>query len=986
MEKLEMARYLRIVTTEFFLCVLMLSSSLASAQAPTGTISGRVTDQNGGLITGASVSIESPNLQGVSTTTTTGNGDYIFRALPPGRYTVTVDVRGFATSKRTVDLAATQPVSLDVTLRPATVTEVVNVVDESPNFFLKAIPSATNLKAPLLDGLPTARTMLSAADLSPAVHATGPSGARSISGAMSFESSYLLNGVSVQDNIRGTPFSLFIEDAIQETTTTSSGVSAEYGRFLGGVINTVTKSGGNMLSGSFRTSFTNDNWRTTSPFGEPKTDTTVPTYEFTIGGPVVQNRTWFFGAGRVFDQTLGRETGETRVPYDFNASEQRYEGKITQSLGSSRRLQFGFTGIERTEENNAYPSVNEVIDVKSLTSRDLPQRLWSLNYTGAVSPSFFIETQASARSFRFVGAGGKNTDLIQGTPLIDNSTNEWWWAPSFCGVCGDEHRDNVNFFAKGSYFKSTGLGAHNVTFGYDLYNDIRKGDNRQSATDFHVYTTSHLVEGGVIYPVIEPGFSTFVVHWPLTEASKGTSFRTHSLFFNDEWAANQHLSLTLGLRWDKNHGRDHGRNLIADDSMLSPRLGVVFDPKGDGRTTINASFSRYVAALAGSVAEGASPAGTPSILAYAYFGDPINDNPNGPLVPSDAALQRVFDWYNSVNPNDYIVQATIPGVAVKIQDSLKSPHADEFAVGLSQQIGSRGAVRFDLVHRKFSDFYADRIDTTTGQVFDEFGQEFDLQLIENTNVTKRTYKAFNAQGSFRPSDDLDLGISYSLSFLRGNVNGENIGSGPIATSVLLYPEYRDLAWFAPEGYLSADQRHRARLWWLYTLPFSGDRYTMSVGMIEQLQSGTPYGAAGVITMFDEHGPFVQNPGYAVEPFTQSYWFTNRDEFRTAAMYRTDLSFNVQRRFGAQRPAQLFAQFQVLNVFNQFSLFNLTDAAINTTVLTANDDPDRFVPFNPFTDTPVRGTHWDFGDRFGKATGAGAYTTPRTYQFSLGLKF
>jgi hypothetical protein len=98
--------------------------------------------------------------------------------------------------------------------------------------------------------------MLSAVDLTPAVHATGPSGARTIGGAMSFESLYLLNGVEVQDNIRGTPFSLFIEDAIQETTTTTSGISAEYGRFLGGVINTVTKSGGNLMSGSFRTTFT----------------------------------------------------------------------------------------------------------------------------------------------------------------------------------------------------------------------------------------------------------------------------------------------------------------------------------------------------------------------------------------------------------------------------------------------------------------------------------------------------------------------------------------------------------------------------------------------------------------------------------------------------------------------------------------------------------------------------------------------------------
>lgn len=103
------------------------------------------------------------------------------------------------------------------------------------------------------------------------------------------------------------------------------------------------------------------------------------------------------------------------------------------------------------------------------------------------------------------------------------------------------------------------------------------------------------------------------------------------------------------------------------------------------------------------------------------------------------------------------------------------------------------------------------------------------------------------------------------------------------------------------------------------------------------------------------------------------------------MFRTDLALNYSFPLpGARR--ELYAQFQVLNVFNSFQLFNINTNAINTTVLTAVDEPGRFLEFSPFTETPVRGTHWDYREQFGQATGAAAYTLPRTLQFALGIRF
>src|SRR6185295_12094377 len=112
------------------------------------------------------------------------------------------------------------------------------------------------------------------------------------------------------------------------------------------------------------------------------------------------------------------------------------------------------------------------------------------------------------------------------------------------------------------------------------------------------------------------------------------NFRTHSLFINDDWQLNRHTTLNLGLRYDANRGRDGSDNLVANDSIVSPRLGVTFDPKGDGTWVLNASYGRYVAALANNIAASTAPGGTPSIIAFFYGGTPINVD-GGPRVSSD---------------------------------------------------------------------------------------------------------------------------------------------------------------------------------------------------------------------------------------------------------------------------------------------------------------------------------------------------------------
>jgi hypothetical protein len=152
--------------------------------------------------------------------------------------------------------------------------------------------------------------------------------------------------------------------------------------------------------------------------------------------------------------------------------------------------------------------------------------------------------------------------------------------------------------------------------------------------------------------------------------------------------------------------------------------------------------------------------------------------------------------------------------------------------------GSHAALRADVIYRDYHDFYVSRTDTTTGKVTDKLGRTFDLTLVENSDHLKRRYAGLNTQATFRAAS-LDAGVNYTLSHAWGNVDGESASAGPTSDSTLSYPEYKQPSWNSPEGDLSIDQRHRARVWANYGLPWVRN---LSIGVLETLETGVPYAA------------------------------------------------------------------------------------------------------------------------------------------------
>jgi hypothetical protein len=282
---------------------------------------------------------------------------------------------------------------------------------------------------------------------------------------------------------------------------------------------------------------------------------------------------------------------------------------------------------------------------------------------------------------------------------------------------------------------------------------------------------------------------------------------------------------------------------VVDDSRWSPRLSATWDPTGTGNWTVNASYATYVAGIANPVANSGSSAGSSARFDYQYLGPAVNLDPNAPLLTSSQALQVLFDWFaaNGGTGRPTVVSA-VPGVNTRIAPDLGSPAVSEVAAGFTRRLGHRGLVRVDGVYRDFRDFYATRADTTTGQVTNSLGQPFDVRIIENTNLQERRYAGLNLGATWRLGSSLFVGGGYTLARTWGNVDGENVNSGPTTVGPLFYPEFADISWNDPTGDLASDQRHKGRFFATYTRPF--DRWgSVTVGVIQAVSSGLPYNAS-----------------------------------------------------------------------------------------------------------------------------------------------
>ena len=557
---------------------------------------------------------------------------------------MTFKLAGFRTVKQTTRVSPSETITINPTLAVSTVSETVTVVGQANAEFGQTAEVQTNFKQDLIEKLPTNRTFVAAALLAPGVQNTGPNGGLSINGAMSFESLYVVNGVVVNENIRGQA-----ERALHRGRAPGDddhdrgrlrGVRALPGRRRAGHHQVRRQRVHRLVPHDLRQRRLGR--PDPLPERQPHGQDAVPT----------RKRPWAGRSSRTSSGSSGRRaltgnrvttgtTFATARSYEDVRNQKRFEGKLTFSLTTKHTFKGAYTKIKDTEDGNSFGAI---MDFDSLVNgRATPQQLISANYTGIVSPKFFIEAQYSQRKFTFENSGSLFTDLVKGTLLIDQSRgNARYNSPTFCGVCDPEKRDNQNIMAKATYFAVHGQpgGAQPGGRLRPLRRQALREQPPVRISDYRVLTTSAIIQGTTLFPVLD---DRTIIRWtPIFVGSEGNRFRTYSGFVNDAWTLNRHVTFNLGLRYDKNDGEDSQGRAVVKDSAISPRLSATFDPKGDGAWTVNAAYAQYVAAIANSVGDGGSAGGQPATIDFDYLGPPVNvGNPANP-VGIEPALNTLF--------------------------------------------------------------------------------------------------------------------------------------------------------------------------------------------------------------------------------------------------------------------------------------------------------------------------------------------------------
>jgi Carboxypeptidase regulatory-like domain/TonB-dependent Receptor Plug Domain len=961
----------------------------ASAGAQTSaSLTGTVTAAERSLA-GVRVTVSSPALQGTRSAVTGDSGAYEFASLPPGEYVAEFMYAGFVAPKIRSVLRLSQTTRIDVEMRPTASDTITITAATAPA--LETPQVSTNLTLQQIERLPVLRNQLDTARFAPGVNGnTLSNGQLYISGGPGYDNLVLVNGVVVTENTRGQMRPMYVEDAIQETTLLTGAISAEYGRFSGGVVSTITKSGGNELSASLRDSLSSPSWSAQTPAAEAREPTLNHVWEGTLGGFVARDRLWFFTAGRLAANDTARQTvampGADAISYAEGNDQKRWEGKLTGQLGARQSLVASFFSI-RTKGTNVRFN-NNIYDLASLTTRNDPESLVAVHYDGMVVPNVVTEGHYAARKFAD-RSGAFATDIVNGTLLLDRSNNNTRFnAPTLCGVCDVEHRNNDDVLLETRAFLDAGrLGSHELVAGVDRFSERRYANNHQSGSDFSLFVTRVQAKDGVLYPVITPtnasGGGSFIRWNPIFAPAAEDDLRTDSVFVNDVWSFGTHWRLSAGARWDRNHAVDADGIVSADDRLLSPRLSAQFDIRGDGRHRISASFGEYASRIADSIASSNQAAGNAASIDFAYTGPAINNN--ALTVPLPDAIQMVFDWFNSkqdgtanlasgnLRPNG---TRTVPGFATYFDGTLRSPFVREITLGFGEQLSANGYVRADLVHRDWHDFYAASVTPETRRATTPLGIPVDLVLMRNSNNVRRQYRAVQLQARWTPPR-VDAGVFYTWSKLRGNDEGESAtGANANVDPSMYYPEFFACERANPIGYLTGDQRHKTRAWAGYTLPVG--RGSVSATLLQSYDSGLAYSIAGPINLTRYSGA-PKNPGYNSIP-NGIYYFSDRGALRTEGVRSTDLALR-----GALRVARVeyFVQADVLNALNNDAIAD--PAKLGTTVSTAATS-SALQPFDPAKQTPIEGVHYQLAPNFGQPLNNLAYQTPRTFRMSLGARF
>jgi hypothetical protein len=974
---------MRNVTKAIALLAILLSASQAVAQQGSAELRGRLSDNTGGALPGVTMTVRNQASGVYRQSLSTTDGAYFMTGLIPGVYELTAEMSGFRKySRKDLRLEVGKTATVDVRLEVGGVQEELVVTAEAPIVDVTSKEVGGNITSEDLISLPSVnRNFIGFIGLLPGVVpsiSTESFGSDSVNvnGQDARNNNYLMDGANNNDDVIGQRAGTQARPAlesIQEFQVLTSQYDAEFGRSMGAVINAIVKQGANAFHGS-AFYFLQDASLTSKDFfvkqnNLKKPETRYQQYGFTLGGPIVRDKAHFFVS---LERPANDRATSITIPArpEFNASPTTVDRvwnsliRLDYQMSKNHSWQVRWLRESSPQRNQIVPvNVNgnfiQVTENAAREESDVDQTVvGSLTSVLGNTKTNIIRFAFTREDVKFANPafntnGGHQDQLpptLQFLTLFDQQSNVAQArvdnAYSF--------DDTFNWFIPGS------KGDHNVRAGVQYeYVDIFS-----TAQDDWNGTFMFRTNG----PFNQNDFRTYPerLRIRVPGASEYTQ-KEHffSAFLQDKWRMGRKLTLSLGLRYDLEkiplREMDNPRFASPDDypvdrNNISPRVGLAYDVKGDGKMVVRGGYGRFYDKTHFELISGVVTNGVFSNSFLVNF--PANNADPGPsqgLRPTDPFLANGPTVDRTLLAQRFPAGSRIKNTGTVVLDNPDRvvPYADQLSVGFERQLARDTSFSVDYVHAFGRDQFLRqnlnpglRASTTRTATVVRIDPNFTTTVDNFINEGKTEYDAVQFGVEKRASKNFQARVSYTYSKGRGNTNANgapvdnfqvlgdlNLGlnEGPtdfdrphnfVASGAIVVPKTGGLTFSTVVRYLSG-------------LAFTIQDTTLDNNrngiLFEPLPAGTYSGTgANVITVDNQGGrngargpSFFQADmrlGYRfklggqrrVEAFGELYNLTNRANFAnpTGDRFSTDfLRLTALRAGGIPRTVQLGARVQ-----------------------------------------------------------------------------
>jgi hypothetical protein len=787
--------------------------------------------------------------------------------------------------------------TVNAVLHPA-VAESITVTGEVPAIDLTSPALGTNLDSRAVETLPSGRNYSSVVQITPGVSSdANPENTSqstiSVYGSTGNENVFYIDGVNTTGAEYGFQGKELNFEFIQAIDVKSGGYEAEYGRATGGIINVITKSGGNEYHGDVFGYYDNDSLQRSTQQVVSDTGTvagfTRKDYGLDLGGFLIKDRIWFFGAYDRVNNTLNSQqppaqgstqpgpTVSTDSTHDLAAA------KLTFHVTQSQTVFASFFQDPRND-TGAIIDANHSLNGDPLTHDGklvFGGKDYALRYEGLFGNAWVLSGQVA----RHNEANSVDPATAAGDVVEFRDTSNGLFQTGGFGLIQEKtfKRD----FAGGALARY--LGGHEIKLGLEYEKEAAKVTRR--------FSGGQQVD---VFPVA-PGQTVFshfywttpsatVADAPVSALNASPQHHNTTAYLQDHWSALSNLTINAGVRWDRQQIIDaNGTQQIDLKKDFAPRLGVVWDPTRNGRSKVFGSYGRYYEEI-------------PMDLVIRSF--------------SFERQARIFNFSPTSTTPDPAAEAAVGqnsaifgGNVEPADPNLHNQYLNEYLVGYQREVLPDVTAGIQGIYRAYGQVIEDFLCRTDGTYCIGNPGQGIMQRISTLDFSqtfpapkpKRVYKAIQLDLNKRFSHNWQALASYVYSRLDGNYDGTyapftNVGADPNISAAYDYYDFFtngiNLNRITDQGPLSNDHRHQLKLSGIYVTPFK-----LSVGLSAYYRSGTPVTAYGFSDIYARYEFFLTDRGALG---------------RTPSTYDADLHLGYPLPVG---PVTLNIIFDVFNLFN-----------------------------------------------------------------------